>query len=40
VTDRVIRGARARPGSVRLDEEPGALVDLPEHLVRAPKVRG
>jgi hypothetical protein len=27
-------------GSVRLDEEPGALVDLPERVVRAPKVRG
>jgi hypothetical protein len=25
--------ARARPRRVRLDEEPGALVDLPENLV-------
>jgi len=25
--------ASARPRRVRLDEEPGALVDLPEHLV-------
>jgi hypothetical protein len=24
---------RARPPGVRLDEEPGTLVDLPEHLV-------
>jgi hypothetical protein len=25
--------ARARPHSVRLDEQPGVLVDLPEHLI-------
>jgi hypothetical protein len=27
--------ARARPRRVRLDEEPGALVDLPEELIPA-----
>ena len=32
--------ARARPCGVRLDEEPGALVDLPENLFPDATVRG
>jgi hypothetical protein len=32
--------ARARPRRVRLDEERGVLVDLPENLVPGAKVRG
>ena len=31
--------ARARLGRVRLDEEPGVLIDLPEQLVSGAKVR-
>jgi len=32
--------ARARPGRIRLDEEPGMLVDLPENLFPYATVRG
>jgi hypothetical protein len=39
--DRERDPARARPRSVRLDEEPGALVELPENLFAdATVVRG
>jgi hypothetical protein len=38
--DRESDPARACPRRVRLDEEPGVLVDLPEHLVPDASVRG